>query len=144
MQKKLIIISLIFATLLLVQCSPKNKREKQKPQSKIEKLLANYADVKLETDLSILTDNQKEMLPYLYEAAKLIDELYWAQTCSKREEIKKSITDEKVLKYFTINYGPWDRLNGMEPFIEGVEKRYDGIKIKVMEEEENPVLEEDL
>ena len=126
MKKKLIIISFILFVFAFFQCTTKDKKQELKPQTKIEKLLANYADVKLETDLSILNENQKKMLPLLFEAAELIDELYWAQTCSKNEEIKKSITDENVLKYFNINYGPWDRLNGMDPFIEGIGKRFDG------------------
>lgn len=126
MLKKLIIISLIFSAFLFVQCSQNKKDEGQKPQTKIEKLLSNYAEVKLETDLSILNENQNEMLPVLFEAAKLIDELYWAQTCPKRDEIENSIQDDKVLKYYKYNYGPWDRLNGMEPFVEGVGKRFDG------------------
>ncbi|MCB2194514.1 MAG: Zn-dependent hydrolase [Bacteroidetes bacterium] len=126
MLKKLIIISLIFSAFLFIQCSQNKKDEGQKPQTKIEKLLSNYAEVKLETDLSILNENQNEMLPVLFEAAKLIDELYWAQTCPKRDEIENSIQDKKVLKYYKYNYGPWDRLNGMEPFVEGVGKRFDG------------------
>jgi hypothetical protein len=126
MIKKLLIISVILSSFLFIQCSQSKKDDGQKPQTKIEKLLSNYAEVKLETDLSILDENQKEMLPILFEAAKLIDELYWAQTCPQRDEIKNSIQDEKVLKYFKINYGPWDRLNGMEPFVEGVGKRFDG------------------
>jgi len=46
--------------------------------------------------------------------------------------------------------GDWNKYNyDGTPFItisyeNGVEKKYDGIKIKVMEEEENPALEEDL
>lgn len=126
MLKKLITISVIFSAFLFIQCSQNKKDDGQKPQTKIEKLLSNYAEVKLETDLSILNENQKEMLPVLFEAAKLIDELYWAQTCPKRDEIENSIQDKKVLKYYKINYGPWDRLNGMEPFVEGVGKRFDG------------------
>lgn len=126
MIKKLLIISVILSAFLCTQCSQSKKNDGQKPQTKIEKLLSNYADVKLETDLSILNENQKEMLPVLFEAAKLIDELYWAQTCPQRDEIKNSIQDESVLKFFKINYGPWDRLNGMEPFVDGVGKRFDG------------------
>ncbi len=126
MQKKLIIISLILFSFVFVQCSKKDKKGELKSQTKIEKLLANYADVKLETDLSILSENQKKMLPLLFEAAQLTDELYWAQTCAKKDEIKKLITDEKVMKYFGINYGPWDRLSGMEPFVEGVSEKFDG------------------
>lgn len=126
MQKKLIIISLLAFSFVFVQCSKKDKKEDSKPQTKIEKLLANYADVKLETNLNVLSDNQKKMLPLLFEAAQLIDELYWAQICSMKDEIKKAIADENVMKYFNINYGPWDRLNGMEPFVEGVNERSEG------------------
>ena len=61
MQKKLIIISLILFSFVFVQCSKRDKKEELKSQTKIEKLLANYADVKLETDLSILSENQKKM-----------------------------------------------------------------------------------
>ncbi len=126
MQRKFIIVGIILISFVFVQCAQKNKKEEPKPQTKIEKLLANYADVKLETDLSILTENQKKMLPLLFEAANLIDELYWAQTCSKHTEIKGMITDDNIKRYFMINYGPWDRLNGMEPFVEGVPNRFEG------------------
>ncbi len=126
MQRKIITICLILVSLIFVQCSQKVKKDEQKPQSKIERLVANYADVKLETDLNVLSENQKKMLPYLFEAAELIDELYWAQTYSQSSELKESITDSNVKRYFEINYGPWDRLNGMQPFVEGVPKRFDG------------------
>jgi len=124
--KKVIIISAILFSFLFIQCTQTNKKDDSMPKSKIEKLLANYAEVKLESDLSTLSENQKKMLPLLFEASQLIDELYWAQTCSQKEEIKESIKDEKVLKYFNINYGPWDRLAGLEPFVEDVGKRYEG------------------
>jgi hypothetical protein len=124
--KKVIIFSALLFSFLFIQCTQTDKKDDSKPKSKMEKLLANYADVKLESDLTQLSENQKKMLPLLFEAAQLIDELYWAQTCSKKEEIRKSIKDEDVLKYFNINYGPWDRLGGLEPFVEGVGKRYDG------------------
>ncbi|MBU8892809.1 MAG: Zn-dependent hydrolase [Bacteroidales bacterium] len=126
MKKKVIIISIILFSFLFIQCSKTDKQDDSKPQSKIERLLTNYAEVKLETDLSILSENQKKMIPLLIEAAQLIDELYWVQTCAMKDEIKESISDENILKYFKINYGPWDRLGGMEPFVEGVNERFDG------------------
>lgn len=125
MQKKIIIIGLILISFLFNQCNI-NKKEDKQPHTKIEKLLMNYADVKLESDLSFLSENQKKMIPLLIDAAKLIDEIYWAQTCSKKDEFWNSATNENLKKYFKINYGPWDRLGGMEPFIEGVPERPSG------------------
>ena len=126
MYKKIIVLCLLSFPLLFISC--KNRTEKQQPQkqTKIDKLLANYAEVKLKTDLSGLTENQKSMLPLLFEAAKIIDELYWIQTCGNKEKFLNSIDNEKVRKYFYINYGPWDRLNGMQPFIDGVGAKPDG------------------
>ena len=123
MQKNIIIIGLILLAILFSQCSSGPKDDVKVPQSKIEKLLMNYADVKLEADLTALSENQKQMLPLLIDAAKIIDELYWIQTCSKKDEVMNSITDENVKKYFMINYGPWDKLAGMESFVEGIPER---------------------
>jgi len=123
MQKKNIIIGLILLSFLLFQCSPNRKKADTQPKSKIEKLLMNYADVELVSSLDMLTENQKEIIPILIEAAQLIDELFWTQTCNKKDDVLKSIQDEKVLKYFNANYGPWDKLEGMKPFIEGVQER---------------------
>ncbi|MGE0087924.1 MAG: Zn-dependent hydrolase [Bacteroidales bacterium] len=124
MYKKCTLIVLFFIALISSGCADKNKENQ--PQTKIEKQLLNYADVKLNANLDVLSANQKKMLPYLFEAAKLIDDLYWIQTYGKKEQLFESITDENTLKYININYGPWDRLNGNESFVEGVGKKPDG------------------
>jgi len=126
MYKKLAFTVFIFFVLIMSGCSDKNKSKENMPQTKIEKLLLNYADVKLNANLDVLSSNQKKMLPYLFEAAQLIDELYWIQTYGKKEQILEKATDENTIKYIKINYGPWDRLNGNEPFVEGVNKKPDG------------------
>jgi hypothetical protein len=126
MQKKNIIIGLILLSFFLFQCTQSAKKSEMHPKSKIEKLLMNYADVKLVSDLSNLTANQKEIIPLLIEAAQIIDELFWIQTCSKKDAVMSSITDDETKKYFKINYGPWDRLAGMEPFIDGIPNRLAG------------------
>ncbi len=126
MYKKCALIVLFFVALISSDCADKNKNKENQPQTKIEKQLLNYADVKLNANLDVLSANQKKMLPYLFEAAKLIDDLYWIQTYGKKEQLFETITDENTLKYVNINYGPWDRLNGNEPFVEGVGKKPDG------------------
>ncbi|MEE4196384.1 MAG: Zn-dependent hydrolase [Bacteroidales bacterium] len=126
MYKKIIALCLIALPLLFSTCKNRDSKQQPQRQTKIDKLLANYADVKLKTDLSVLTENQKQMLPLLFEAAHIIDEIYWLQTCGNKEEYLQSITNEKVRKYFYINYGPWDRLSGMEPFIDEVGSKPEG------------------
>ncbi|HAN18452.1 MAG: hypothetical protein A2X13_08920 [Bacteroidetes bacterium GWC2_33_15] len=125
--KNLVIFFLsLFFILSTFNCTNRDRNKENLPHSKIEMLLMNYADVKLTSDLSSLTENQKKMLPGLFEAAQIIDELFWMQTYGNKDDLLKSIKDENSLKYVMINYGPWDRLNGMEPFIDGVGKKPDG------------------
>ena len=127
MQKKIIIIGSILLSFLFFQCTTSTKKKDTLPKTKIEKLLMNYADVKLESDLSILTENQKKMLPLLFEAAQIIDDLYWIQICSNKDKVLELITDGNVMKYYKINYGPWDKLSGMETFVDGVGERPYGV-----------------
>lgn len=80
-----------------------------------------YAPVKLSTDLSELALWEKRMLPNLIEAARIMDDLFWKQAYGQdKDAFLKSIDDEKKREFARINYGPWDRLNGNTPFIEGV------------------------
>jgi len=126
MYKKIIVLCLLLLPILFTTCKNKTEKQQTPKQTKIDKLLANYADVELTTDLSVLSENQKGMIPLLFQAAKIIDELYWIQTCGNKEKYLKSIPNEKFKEYFYINYGPWDRLNGMQPFIDGVGHKPDG------------------
>lgn len=79
-----------------------------------------YAPVKLAADLSAYSENQKKMLGTLIEASKIMDDLYWRQAYGDKQALLNSITDEATHEFAVINYGPWDRLNGEKPFVEGV------------------------
>ena len=79
-----------------------------------------YETVQLTTDLSQLSDSEREMLPLLIEAAKIMDGLFWQEAYPEEKAIDESQLDEAALKFFDVNYGPWDRLDGNKPFVEGV------------------------
>lgn len=86
----------------------------------MESNLGKYATVKLTTDLTKLTESHKQMIPLLIEASKIMDDLFWFEAYGDKEELLATMTDEATRRYAEINYGPWDRLAGNEPFIEGV------------------------
>ena len=88
------------------------------PKSKIDSLNTKYTTFKLETDLSGLTPNEKEMIPLLIDAAKIMDDLFWEQAFGSKEPFLDGIENESEKAFALINYGPWDRLNGNQPFIE--------------------------
>ncbi len=85
-----------------------------------EELVSKYVTVPLTTDMSVLTDNERKMLPLLIEAAQYIDELFWDQAYGARDSLLESIENPAARRFVEINYGPWDRINDNEPFIEGV------------------------
>ena len=79
--------------------------------------LAIYAPFKLTANLDHLTDNQKQILVMLFDAAKIMNGLFWQQTIGQEKSFLDRITDPSTKKFAIINYGPWDRLNNNAPFI---------------------------
>jgi hypothetical protein len=86
----------------------------------ITERLNTYATVRLTTDLSALTENEREMLPLLIEAAQPMTDLFWVQAYGSRDSLLNSLDDPATRQLVGINYGPWDRLAGNEPFLPGV------------------------
>lgn len=77
-----------------------------------------YSTVRLTADLSGLDENQKQMVGLLIEASKIMDELFWQQAWGDRDSLLAGIEDPAARRFADINYGPWDRLAGDQPFIE--------------------------
>lgn len=103
-----------------------NKEKMTKHQSKdslqtyVDERLPIYEKVKLSTDLTLLTANERKVLPLLIQAAQIMDDLFWKQAYPQRDSLLTTIKDENTSAFFIINYGPWDRLNGDKPFINGI------------------------
>ncbi|MCB9191573.1 MAG: Zn-dependent hydrolase [Flavobacteriales bacterium] len=79
-----------------------------------------YTEFTLTTDINSLSEDEKVVIPILIEAAKIMDNLFWQEAYGNKEELLESIEDEATRSYAIANYGPWDRLNGDKPFVEGV------------------------
>ncbi|MEI6433642.1 MAG: Zn-dependent hydrolase [Bacteroidota bacterium] len=81
--------------------------------------ISEYVSVKLTTDLSKLSEKEKQMIPLLIEVAGIVDGLYWEQTLGDKKAFLDTIQDSLMRQFAEINYGPWERLNGNKPFIPG-------------------------
>ncbi len=86
----------------------------------MEARVKQYATVRLTADLSSLTSNERRMIPLLIEAAQQMDELFWLQAYGDRARLLAAARSDDERKFLEINYGPWDRLAGNEPFVAGV------------------------
>jgi hypothetical protein len=87
-----------------------------------------YADVGLNTDLSHLGDEQKQMISLLIDAAKITDDIFWLQVWGDKDALLDSIEDPRQKRFAYYNYGPWDRLAADQPFIESYGPRPPGAR----------------
>jgi hypothetical protein len=88
--------------------------------------VARYATVRLGADLAPLSAKERQMLPLLIDAAREMDTIYWQEVYPERDSLLASISDSSLRRLVEINYGPWDRLAGNEPFVPGVGPRAKG------------------
>ena len=85
--------------------------------------------MKLTTDLSVLSESETQMLPHLFAAAEIMNDLFWKQAYGDRDQLLASISDPKLRDFAIVNYGPWDRLNDNAPFLDNVETKPAGSNI---------------
>jgi len=106
------------ALLLLLSCQ--QKKQYTTSDEKIKQKVEEFIPFKLSADLSILSEKEKEMLPILFEAAEIMDGLFWKQTWGDKAELIKNTENEYLKKFLMINYGPWERLNDNQSFVDGI------------------------
>ncbi len=107
--------------LAATSCDNKKPEQVQEPVQQKANLSDKYAEYTLTTNIDHLSDNEKQMLPLLFEACDIMDGLFWRENYGDKEELMAKIGDNAdVKKLATIAYGPWDGLNGNKPFVEGI------------------------
>lgn len=92
----------------------------------VQRHLADYATVKLGADLSKFDARQKKMIALLVEAADSMNAIYWQQAWGDKNALLQKIADPATREFAEINYGPWDRLDNDQPFVDGVGARPPG------------------
>ena len=118
--------------LIIYSCQPTDTTQStdetgtESEPSPMEQHLAKYVPVKLTTDLSVLTENQKKMIPILIDAGQIMHELFWYEAYGDKGYLMSNLNDPQLIEFVNINYGPWDRLDGNAPFVEGVGEKPDG------------------
>ncbi|SDB55044.1 Peptidase family M49 [Flavobacteriaceae bacterium MAR_2010_188] len=116
---------LLFSISLIFSCIEEKKEVENNEQPEIEHTemennLNKYVRVKLTASLDSLSDNQRKMIPILIKAADKMNDLFWYETYGNKDSLINTLADDDTKKYVMINYGPWDRLDGNAPFVEGV------------------------
>lgn len=119
MKKSIIIAFALVSSLAFVSCKDNAKTT----DSKYKALVDQYAEYELKTDLNQLTEKEKQMLPILMKAADQMEKIFWKEAYGDKAELMAKLPDTYAKKYASINYGPWDRLEGNAPFVEGFDAK---------------------
>ena len=89
----------------------------------LERRVAQFAPVTLTFDESLLDASQKEVLKQLVEASDHLDAIFLDQVWARNAELRGMLQEREgpgidaARAYFDIMYGPWDRLEEDEPFL---------------------------
>ena len=118
------LLGLMVLAMIVISCN--TSTQNQAPEEKgispeptaMQKNLQKYVSVDLTADISHLSDNEKEMLKLLFEASKLMDDIFWMQNIGDKEEFLATLDDPDAQAYARINYGPWDEMANLKPFID--------------------------
>lgn len=115
--KKLYVLSMavVFAVMSMVSCAP----GKDDYSEQMKKNVAKFEEVTLTTDLSWLSENEREIIRILLEVSDIMDEIFWMQAYGDKADLFARIDNDYAAAFARIHYGPWDRLAGNEPFIPG-------------------------
>jgi hypothetical protein len=130
MVNKIIIIGILAVmAVMLANCNSqpgKNEAPLSHEDSVLTSKINEFSSVKLTTDLSKLSEKEKQMIPILIEVADIIDGLYWEQAVGNKKTFLDTVKNPLLQQFAEINYGPWERLNGNAPFIPGFAAKPEG------------------
>ncbi len=135
MRKISLLAVLVISGLIFTQCDcPFTPDKEKKSETKsltatkaVAERLPIYAPVELTSDISHLSDNQKEVLRMLFQVADIMQDIFWKQAILEDKDVFfAKIDNEDAKKFAQINYGPWDRLNGNLSFFEQIGEKPKG------------------
>ena len=69
-------LTIVAAIAVMASACSNQPKTNEEPQPK---LIDKYAEYTLTSDISHLSENEKEMLPLLFEAADIMDDLFWRE-----------------------------------------------------------------
>ncbi|MCZ6900732.1 MAG: Zn-dependent hydrolase [Bacteroidetes bacterium] len=108
----------VFVSACSDQRSSTQVEEESITNNVMQDKLNKYTPFGLTADLSHLSENQKKMIPLLIKAGGIMDKLFWNEAFGDKDGFLKNLSEDEAA-FATINYGPWDRLDGNNPFLEG-------------------------
>jgi hypothetical protein len=134
MKAKILFFALISVSLVFFGCEKESDSgntngsvtQDSIPEVAGPKLTDKYATFRLEADISHLSQNQRGLVELLIHSGEIMDRMFWYDAYGDKKAFLDGIADPDQKRFAEINYGPWDRLDGNKPFIDGVGEKPKG------------------
>jgi len=117
-------IFLLIAGAMIMSCAKKEQViNNYLSVDSVRTQIGKLAPVEITYDESLLSESNQKVLRKLVQAAQYMDKIFLVQVYDKNKNIKSELKTgnnpdyPSLLEYFTINFGPFDRLEGDQPFI---------------------------
>ena len=119
--RKLAALSIGFFGLVLVSCtsSVQQPMAQNEAEMELQQKVDAFASVPLKSNIDHLTDSERAVLGLFFDAAAIMDDIFWEEAYGAKDEFLANLPNDTYRDFARINYGPWERLNGNEPFVEG-------------------------
>jgi len=109
--------------------APAAKPARVPDQAQLKKMVARFAPTLIQVDVSGLSVGNRQALPKLIEAARILNDIYMQQLWSGDPALYSRLRKERLplgrarFHYFWINKSPWDDLNNFKAFLPAVPDR---------------------
>lgn len=122
------IAAITLAAFLPLACTggPASDMVTDSAEGDMQARLDQFASVTLSFDESLLDADQRRVVKELVEASRHLDDIFRQQAWSGNADATSLLPhgddpeSAATREYYDIMYGPWDRLTGEEPFLDGV------------------------
>jgi hypothetical protein len=108
--------------IMLFICSCETAQGGEESTAMMDQKIAKFVRTNIAYDENLLDDREKIVVNKLFQAAKLMDEIFLDQVYSANRKIKQELeqssgaADRETQAYFNIMFGPFDRLDHNKPF----------------------------
>ena len=122
--------AIVILITLITGCK-KNTMETAKAPD-LQTKINRFTPAVITSDIAKLSAGDLKALAKLFEASRILDNIYTRQVWSGNEALRQKLEADSSgdgalrLKYFNINMSPWSSIDHNEPFIDGVPKRLPG------------------
>ena len=112
-------LGVVSAFLIGCTSSVNNQVDSIDEEMELKQKVEAFAQVPVKCNIEHLTESEKAVLNLCFDAAKIMDDLFWQEAYGDKKGFLASLPNDTYREFALINYGPWERLNGNAPFVAG-------------------------